>query len=218
VHPVDVAAQRVDFAVMSDEAVRMGAVPRREGVGAVAFIAGLSPKGREEIAAIPNSIRAAGDRIADLNVAFAKRLNEVSASGDLRAIDTIIADEINADRYTVVFGKIVNESTVPNEAERNFIEKRLLSGGENIPRLSDEEPGAGGAMATFSDEHTEKENLIAAARSHAGRTAKRNIRLGSVPLTPDAVRSLAAGQLHQAITSEVQKIRAGFHEESHAMQ
>ena len=37
-HPVHVAAQRVDLAVVRDEAVRMGAVPRRERVGAEALV------------------------------------------------------------------------------------------------------------------------------------------------------------------------------------
>ena len=38
VHPVDVAAQRVDLAVVRDEAVRVGAIPRRERVGAEALV------------------------------------------------------------------------------------------------------------------------------------------------------------------------------------
>jgi len=38
VHPVDVAFQRVDFAVMSDEAVRMGQWPGGEGIGGEALV------------------------------------------------------------------------------------------------------------------------------------------------------------------------------------
>ena len=38
VHPVDVAANRVDFAVVGDVAEGVGEVPRREGVGAVALV------------------------------------------------------------------------------------------------------------------------------------------------------------------------------------
>ena len=37
-HPVDVAAQRVDLAVVSDKTVRMGQRPRRECVGAEALV------------------------------------------------------------------------------------------------------------------------------------------------------------------------------------
>ena len=38
VHPVDVAAQRVDFAVMGDEAIRVRAIPARERVGGEALM------------------------------------------------------------------------------------------------------------------------------------------------------------------------------------
>ena len=38
VHPVDVAAQRVDLAVVGEVAVRMGQRPGREGVGAEARV------------------------------------------------------------------------------------------------------------------------------------------------------------------------------------
>jgi hypothetical protein len=37
-HPVDVAAQRVDLAVVGDHPVRMGELPRREGVGREALV------------------------------------------------------------------------------------------------------------------------------------------------------------------------------------
>ena len=38
VHPVDVAADGVDFAVMGEEAVRVGELPGREGVGREALM------------------------------------------------------------------------------------------------------------------------------------------------------------------------------------
>ena len=60
VHPVDIAAQRVDFAVVAQEAVGMGAVPARESVGGETLMDHRQRAGQGRIEQVGKELRNLG--------------------------------------------------------------------------------------------------------------------------------------------------------------
>ncbi len=222
-HPVDVAAQRVDLAVMGEIAERMRQLPGREGIGREAR---MHQRQRGFRALVLEVLVEAGEPLGDHHALVddgarrAARDIEGGALGQRAGADRLVAlladdEELALERVGIgAIGAAGDEELADHRRDRLDAlaqhrgvarhvapaQQRLPLGGDEMPRSSPRRPGASrhGAAGTPCRRHS--------GRAPAGEAQRRRLRaqqpVGELDQDPGAVARQRVGA-HRAAMGEI---------------